>query len=131
MKVSVRWDNAEQTIIRYDFDDLWSWEDFYSTQRIGQEMINQTTHCHPIGTLFVMPHPTMPQNILSNTRTGMSTKHPRVFLIVVVSRNRYVKMLYEILIKLYRPLANEMVRTDTLEEARELLLRGIAERTTP
>ena len=39
MGIAVQWDNLEHSIIRWDFENDWSWDDFADTVRVSSAMI--------------------------------------------------------------------------------------------
>lgn len=119
--VDVEWDNPEQTIIRYNFNKGWTWDDYYNATKMGDAMIDSTTHQLLIGAILYIPDPGLPPNVLRGTQSGMKSRHPRAQIVVVVTRNRFVRALYDVVVMAYRSLKDEFLRVDTLEEARTLL----------
>ncbi|MBE0689615.1 MAG: hypothetical protein IH587_05775 [Anaerolineae bacterium] len=43
MGIAVQWDNAEQTVIRWDFEQAWSWDEFADSARVSSAMIASKT----------------------------------------------------------------------------------------
>ncbi|MCC6616862.1 MAG: hypothetical protein IT320_25540 [Anaerolineae bacterium] len=39
MGIAVQWDNAEQTVIRWDFEEAWTWDEFADSARVSSAMI--------------------------------------------------------------------------------------------
>lgn len=39
MGIAVQWDNTEHTVIRWDFENDWSWDDLADTARVSSAMI--------------------------------------------------------------------------------------------
>jgi hypothetical protein len=44
MSIAVYWENPEHTIIRWDFEDQWSWEEFADSARVSNAMIASADH---------------------------------------------------------------------------------------
>ncbi len=128
--VHVEWDNPEQTIIRYDFSKGWTWDEYYAATKTGDALIDSTTHQLPVGAILYIPDPTLPTNVLRGTQIGMKARHPRAVLVVLVTRNRFVHALYEVVVSAYRSLKEELLRADTLEDARALLSQRLASQWT-
>jgi hypothetical protein len=55
MPITVAWDNAEQTILRYDFEESWTLTEFAQIRRVGYEMIDTVSHQGYVGILLVLP----------------------------------------------------------------------------
>ena len=39
MGIAVQWDNSEQTVIRWDFEQVWSWDELADSARVSSAMI--------------------------------------------------------------------------------------------
>jgi hypothetical protein len=118
--VRVAWADSEKTILRYDFNERWTWKDIYNAKNIGDAMIETVTH--PVGVLFVMPaNAALPDNAISNVRTLIKAAHTRTYVSIVVSSSVYVKTIYNVLRQVYKPLTASFLHTDTLEKAHKLL----------
>jgi hypothetical protein len=39
MGIVVQWDNPEQTVVRWDFEPVWSWEELADSARVSNAMI--------------------------------------------------------------------------------------------
>ena len=104
MHVSVQWDNPEQTILRYDFEENWTLTDFYEARKAGYHMVDTVPHQGYIGVLLVMPkRSVLPSNILTNVMGQMKLKHQRTLMLVLVTQNQYVRVLHNALGKIYKP----------------------------
>ncbi|MCI0710470.1 MAG: hypothetical protein L0154_09950 [Chloroflexi bacterium] len=44
MPVNIQWDNADKTIIRFEFVDPWTWKEFYGAIRESEPMHNEVDH---------------------------------------------------------------------------------------
>lgn len=119
--VRVAWDNPEQTIIRYEFDQGWTWDAYYAAAKIGDTLIDNASHSNPVGAILWMPNPTLPPNVLRGAYGGMRTRHPRAKIVVIVTTNPFVRALHNVVVTGYKTLRDEFLRANTLEEARTLL----------
>jgi hypothetical protein len=132
MQVTVRWDNPEQTILRYDFDQNWTLTDFNDARKIGYQMIDTTEHQRMVGVLFVLPkRGVLPNNRVTNAMGQMKLRHQRTLMLVLVTENQYIKTLHNVLGSVYKPARETFLRANTLEEARTLILDKLREFETP
>jgi hypothetical protein len=125
--ISVSWDNEQKTIQRFDFPQHWTWEDFGKAKIYADHLLDEFEH--EVGVIYVL-HPTnaLPKNVLSVTGANFSKRHPRAVILVVVATSQFVKLLWHTLVTLY-PLAKQFGRrTDTVDEAREMVIRYLTSR---
>lgn len=126
-KITVSWDNEDKTIQRFDFPQRWTWADFGNAKIYADSQLDEFEH--EVGVIYVL-HPTniLPTNVISITGANFSKRHPRAVILVVVATSQFVKLLWHTLVTLY-PLAKEFGRrVDTVDEARELVIRYLATR---
>jgi hypothetical protein len=120
MGIHVEWDNQTHTTIRQIFDQYWTWDDFYGAKQHVDTMIDAVHQ--PVGIILDMPaNVVMAPNALSHGKHYIDTEHPNLYLIVIVSPNQVLRMLYNLFGKVY-PIATHHVRmVSNLDAARELL----------
>ncbi|MEO8606916.1 MAG: hypothetical protein ABI690_03495 [Chloroflexota bacterium] len=120
MGIHIEWDNQTQTTIRQVFDPHWTWDDFYGAKQKVDAMIDAVQQ--PVGLILDMPaNVVIPANALSHGKQYIDTEHPNLFLIVIVSTNQLLQMLYSVFGKVY-PIATHHVRmAATMDAAREIL----------
>ncbi len=126
--VTATWDNTEQTIVRFDFADDFTWDDAYHAKDDADRLINESAYKGALGVIFATsPNVRMPRNVLSATRNGLTKKHPRVVAIALVTQNSFTRIMYNTLVKIVPGLAQVYHHATTLDEARMLLNAKIAE----
>jgi hypothetical protein len=132
MHVKVQWDNPEQTILRYDFEENWTLTDFYEARKAGYHMVDVVPHQGYIGVLLVMPkRGVLPSNILTNVMGQMKLKHQRTLMLVLVTENQYVRVLHNALGKIYKPARDGFLRAETLDEGRKIILERLQKVKNP
>ncbi len=102
MGISICWDNPEKTIIRYDFGQSWTWDDFWAAVKADDELIGSVDHIvHLIFDLrltrFVPPNPG------SKFRTIADQINDRIGLILIVGANAWFLTVSEMFLNLYGP----------------------------
>lgn len=135
MSVSVGWDNPEKTISRMDFSDHWTLDELFEAKARGDAMIDAANHARPVGVMLVMSRRVhLPPNIISATRVGIVSRHPRAKMIVLVADSGFVKSLFSVIIRVYPEIAHVYRRVDTLEQGRAFLkdfLAGLEAESAP
>ena len=121
MPVHVSWDNEDKTIIHYQFDQDWTWEEFFPAKARAQELID--TVPHKVGVILETHHNgAVRPNLLGNFRNGLRTKHPNTVIVVIVVTRPFIRTMIGTVLAL-SPLANVHIEMAyTLEEARPIIL---------
>jgi hypothetical protein len=120
MAVRVFWDNDDQTIIHYQFDENWTWDEFFPAKAHAQELIN--TVSHKVGVILETHHNgVIPHNLLGNFRNGLRTKHPNTAIVVIVVTRPFIRTMIST-VRALSPLAFvHLEMAFTLDEARLLI----------
>ncbi len=121
MPVHVSWDNEDKTIIHYQFDQDWTWDEFFPAQARAQELIS--TVPHKVGVILETHHNgAIPHNLLGNFRNGLRTKHPNTVIVVIVVTRPFIRTMIAT-VRALSPLAHVHIEMAyTLEEARPMIL---------
>lgn len=123
MGISIGWDDPAKTIIRYDFDPFWTWEDLRNAVQQDDALFDSVDHT--VHLIFDMRQiEVVPANPLTQLRQVGSQIHPRLGLIVFVGTNAWAKMVLEIFYKVYGSRAEGLAGLEsaaTLEEARAII----------
>lgn len=120
MSISVCWDDEAKTIIRWDFSEKWTWDEFHEAFRISMDMGKGITY-----RLDVIPNatlsPNMPVGALSEFKRLDTQLPDTVALIVVAGSSPFTRSMIELFGKIYRI---ESWRTaKTVDDAREYILK--------
>lgn len=123
MPITVCWDNVSKTIIRCEFDVVWTWNDVFAINRDIDGMMD--TVDHPVHILIVMASQAFPK-----TGTLIYTKHLFIHThrnyanhVVFVGGNVLIKTFEQIIRKAYAQSMSNIHShyADTLDDARRLL----------
>lgn len=120
MAILVKWDNNEETIIRWDFDGRWNWDQAANAARESVELRQGKSHKVAI-ILNLQQSTMMKSDVFQNTVELMMLSPDDRDYIVVVGRNVYTQALVEIFRKMFLDLEHVIYSTDTLHEARRLI----------
>lgn len=119
MGIQVLWDNPEKTIIRYDFSDPWTWDEFYQVRVEGNNMAESVSH--PVVALInLQGQVSLASGALVQGKRIARTKPENISMQVIVSTNGLIKSLFPVFARLNPNLANSYRVVPTLEAARAL-----------
>ncbi len=126
--VSAVWDNAEQTIIRYDVQKSWSVGDLQQALAAGSRLA-ETVH-HPVDVIVNIVKPSLPR--LDGFAFGESERRldAQTGLVVIAANNPIVKNTLLLFLKAHAKLSQVVFVTDTLADARSLVQTQRARRET-
>lgn len=100
MGVKLSWDNKEKTIIRYDFTEPWTWDDFRAALDADDEMIESVDHV--VHLLYDMMNiRSAPPNMLAKLPQIVNVINPRLGLIVIAANYVWIQSIGEIFYKSY------------------------------
>lgn len=120
MPVRVYWVNDEQTILRYDFEGVWTWEDFYPVYEQAIQMETSVTHRVDI-IINMLDSKSIPGNALSHMKSMTDKLPENVGMGVFITRNRFVNILYDSGARFYPKIRDTFVIVSSLEEAMSLI----------
>ncbi len=120
MSIDVSWDDDTRTIIRWDFGEKWTWEEFHEAFRRSNEMNDDRSY-----RVDVIPNaansPHMPLGALSEFRRLDDQLPSNVKLIVVAGSSPFTRSMIELFGKIYR--VQSWRTAKSLAEAREHIAR--------
>jgi hypothetical protein len=119
MSIDVSWDDDTRTIIRWDFGEKWTWDEFHEAFRLSNEMNNDRSY-----RVDVIPNaansPHMPLGALSEFRRLDDQLPSNVKLIVVAGSSPFTRSMIELFGKIYR--VQSWRTAKSLTEAREHII---------
>jgi len=121
--ISICWDNPEKTVIRYDFGQSWTWDDFWAALKADDELIGSVDHIvHLIFDFrqarFVPPNPGSKFRMLADQISD------RIGLIIIVGANAWFLTVSQMFLELYGPKIKGIRGVKfvlSLEEARSII----------
>jgi hypothetical protein len=119
MGINAIWDNTEKTIIRYDYEGTWTWDDLHKALEESHTMMR--TVSHPVDVIIdVSSSRLIPSGALGRSKNITDNKPDNHGKTMVVGANSFIQGLSDLFRKIYR---KELTVTyvATLEEARRQL----------
>ncbi|NDJ53213.1 MAG: hypothetical protein GYB68_09035 [Chloroflexi bacterium] len=120
MPISVQWHNPEQTIVRWDFSDPWSFEEFVRADDLANSMTPQVSHLvwHVLDFSQVRR---LPRNVLRNLPQISKVNQPHdnfASPAIVVGSSGLTRVFVETFERIYGGVA----LVDTVEQAEARVL---------
>jgi hypothetical protein len=122
MSVQVRWDNEQKTVIFYEFDGKWTWDEFYPAFEQARTMLAEVAHIvdficvfERVGGYF------MPLNLLFHIRKIYTNAPPNIGVTLLVGHFSELGVIYNMIKRVYPLIAERYVIASTLDEARMVL----------
>lgn len=122
MGIEVEWDNAEQTILRYHFDQVWTWNDFFAAVRTAKSLIDAAP-AQRVGVIMdgKSRHMQFPPNMLTHFKNAMRNRHKKTEIVAVVIDNAFLRVIVNSLIVLTGANKGTLQITDDLQHARDII----------
>lgn len=118
MGIQVVWDDAARTIIRWDFDPEWTWDDFHAAFQREAELSASVGY-----RVDVIPDTTRSNianmGMLTEFRRIASKSPPNTGLIVITGGNRFANTIIQTFKRVYR--IAHWKTAATLDEARRII----------
>jgi hypothetical protein len=123
MGIDVQWYKSSDRVILMDFQDDFSWDEFYDAKLQADALMD--TVDHPCALVLWFPARVPPlSNALSNGRSMLSRRHPRSERFIIVSESSFVRSLGTVLGQIVGPRAKLVEVTATLDEAELRLMKA-------
>lgn len=120
MTIRVYWEDETKTIVRYDFEGKWTWNELYPVYYEAIAMENSVPHRVDV-ILDLTRSGTLPANSLLHVKNISEKQPPNIGLSVIVTTNRFVLSLYSVGVKFYGKIGYYFRVVSTLEEAHAMI----------
>lgn len=124
MGIRVQWDDAAQKIIRFDFDEQWTWEDFFAAKKQSYNLIDEVAR--KVAVIMVAPpNMVLPPNMLTHGLSALRNKHRNTYLVVFVLNNSFLRTMLSTMAKVSRLAESSTSVVSSLDEARALAAKRL------
>lgn len=120
MPIDVFWVNEEKTILQYDITGRWAWDDLYPQYYKALEMERSVDHFVDI-IIDLRESRSIPPSVFTHIKNIADRQPDNVGLTVIVSDNRFVKVLMNAGTRAYKKIAEYFQVADTIDEALQLI----------
>ena len=119
MGITIQWDNAEQTIMRFDLDPHWTWDELFAAKKQAHALVGAVSH--RTVTIIDAPHTTtLPPNLLLNARSALRNNHPNTVVVIFVATNPFILSAFSTMSGFLRSIALRLEFAPTLDAARTI-----------
>jgi hypothetical protein len=118
--IQVVWDNIDKTVIRFEFEGSWTWDDLYQASDEATAMLDTVPHMVDF-VLDVRNANQIPRDFMNHAGNIANGQNPKRGLLVVVGANRLLRTLGGTLRRLFPQATKDVKIVGTLEEAYEVI----------
>ena len=123
MGITVQWDNFEKTVIRYDFESSWTWDDFHAAAAKSGAMTKEVKHqVHLIANMFHSAP--LPEGAMLQFSNALRNAPKDRGMFVIVAGDAWMNTLARILGKTITRPGSKFALVATLEEARAIVTQA-------
>jgi hypothetical protein len=123
MTIHLRWDNPDdKSVIWYDFDADWTWDDLYLQSEAAHKM--RDTVPHRVDTILDMSKVEasgIPRSAVTHFKNIAQIQTAYSEQVIVITKDRFIRTLFRATEKLSVPMQESFHMVDTHEEAQEVL----------
>lgn len=121
MPVRLNWFDAEETILLFEFEGRWTWEEFYITHAEFNRLLQARDYM--VYTIIDLRNSGLyvPPNALTHTRNIADRQQPNAGITVFVSSNRFLQLLFKTGTTIHANFARYFRMVGTLDEAEALI----------
>jgi len=116
MSVEITWIDEEKTIMKYDMIGTWSWDDFYPVY--DRAIVEEKAQNHTVYIVVdLRQSKSMPPNMLTHVKNISDHQPDNVGVNVIISNNRFIKMMFDIAVRMHSKIAHYFQIAHTLDDA--------------
>jgi hypothetical protein len=119
MSFNLTWENAAQTVLRFESDGTWTWEEYDKAFDQTCELVNSVDH--KVNVLFIQSKFTPNGSPIPHVQRTTKLIPHNVSKLVMVGGSLFLRSLYEVMVKVNPRLAQQIIFANTLDEAHLLI----------
>lgn len=99
MPITVCWDDAERSVLRFDYVGRWTWEELYSAVTEANGLMD--TVDHPVTHLIdLTQNGGVPSNLINHVQQLASLTHRNFEMTIIIGADRFIHMLGDLCFRL-------------------------------
>ncbi len=119
MPISVRWENNEKTIVRWEFDGRWTWNDYYDALEQSDRLLDSIQRSADL--LVNMQQTNFIANGYPAQFRRVSRFHPKAGIAVLVITNAFIETMLRMMMRFQPQSAHRIIIARSLEKAQSIL----------
>jgi hypothetical protein len=120
MAIKVVWDNPQHTIVRYIYDEKWTWDEFFQAREEAVALID--TVDYKVGVIMdAPPNVQLPPNILMHAKNVLQGRHENTVIVAFVATRPFLRAMFKALVQITRGRESTIVLCANVDEAREVI----------
>jgi len=125
MPIQVVWDNDAKTIVRWDFDPGWTWDEYREAALLTNEMIGSVSH--RVSCIRNLRKTSMPHggDVLGQWKRTLVAAPDNMGMVIATDADTFLSAMAEIFKRVQRDNAHPITRANTVEEARQMIAERV------
>ncbi len=125
MSINVTWDNTEHTIVRWEFNGAWDWDEFYDAFAQSKALVQSSSDPSVAVICDLRRSAGLPEQFMAHYPHVHRDKSDNRGMIVVVGSSSFIKAAIRTFNQVFgRWLKDEIRTAASLEEARALIAQA-------
>lgn len=122
MDIQIFWDEQHDGILHVVYPSRWTWNELYSVEKLGIEMVNTSGHDHVVLIQDMTLSDSLPPLAVTHIQNLVKSLHPSTRMNVFVGMNRFVRMMWDTAGRLLPAQLHKgrFAFAESVEEAREM-----------
>ncbi|MEO8606838.1 MAG: hypothetical protein ABI690_03095 [Chloroflexota bacterium] len=125
MPVRVYGEDETHTLVHYDFEGNWTWDELYPAYYQAIEMEKSVSHRVDV-ILDMRQSKKIPSNALMHIKNISDKQPPNIGLSVIVTNSAFLASMYKIGVQFYAKIGHYFFLTTSLDEARQMIAKSRA-----
>ncbi|GAB4549906.1 MAG: hypothetical protein OHK0023_15130 [Anaerolineae bacterium] len=124
MSITVQWDDATYTVLRYTYTTRWTWADYEAAVTSAGVMVKADAQTNQLVDVIAdfSQSAMLPDHALANFRRSLQSQNAIAFgVTVLVTHNQFMRSMIEVFGRLNRQVNNRLRVANSLEEARMII----------
>lgn len=121
MAVQIAWDTQEKDIVRYLYDENWTWEEFFEAVKQTKAMAESAPSNIGIIMDANSSHLKFPPNMVTHLKNALRNRHPKSKIVVVTIQNAFLRTLITTISKISGKDGHELRIANSEDEARRII----------
>lgn len=123
MPVRAYWEDETHTLVHYNFEGNWTWDELYPAYYQAIEMEKSVPHRVDV-ILDMRQSKKIPSNALMHIKNISDKQPPNIGLSVLVSNSAFLASMYRIGVQFYSKIGHYFFLTTSMEEAYTMIAKA-------
>jgi hypothetical protein len=114
MPISVQWDNPDKTLLRWNFEGKWTWDDYYAAMEQNNALLDSIQSKADL--LIDMQQTNIVAAGFTSQFRRISQFHPKAGFAIIVLNSRFIEIMLNMLMNFQPAMRHQVIVTDSIEK---------------